>query len=132
LSENKDIKHTSYNIMKSAVDGKINPSIEEINKINSFFLVRYVSNDPASIYIANALNCNSNIPISAQYLFIKYSTLDRVAFISYPKKEDKIPNKVLKIICNHFKVNEQIAQEYIKIMGEEKTEEIIKKYEHLK
>jgi hypothetical protein len=132
IKEDKTIKHTNYNIMKSAVDGKIKPSVEEINKINSFFLVRYVSNDPASIYIANALNCNSNIPIYAQYKFILHSTLDRVAFISYPKKEDKFPNKTIKIICNHFKVNELVAKEYIKILGEEKTQEILNEYKHIK
>ena len=127
-----DIKHTKYNIMKSAVDKKINPSPEEIESINSFFLIRYVSNDPASIYIANALNCRPNIPIYAQYKFIRYSTLDKVAFIAYPKKEFKVNPKTLKILCNHFKVNEQIAKEYIKILGDDKVDEILKKYEGIK
>ncbi len=127
-----EIKHTNYNIMKSAVDGKIDPTPEEISKINSFFLVRYVSNDPASIYIANALNCRQNIPIYAQYKFIRYSTLDKVAFISYPKKEFKISAKTIKIICKHFNINETVAKDYIKIMGDERTEEIVKKYEGIK
>jgi len=89
-----EIKHTPYNIMKSAVDMRITPSIEEIKKINSFFLVRYISNDPASIYIANAINCHPNIPIEAQYKLIQNSTLDKVAFINYPKKEKKLIDSV--------------------------------------
>ena len=128
----KGIKHTNYNIMKSAVDNKIQPSIEEINKINPFFLVRYISNDPASIYIANALNCHPLIPVYAQYLFIKYSTLDRVAFINYPKKDRKISNKEIKILCKHFNISEPIAKEYGEILGEERIKEIVDKYDHLK
>ena len=126
------IKHTNYNIMKSAVDKKIKPSIEEIRKINSFFLIRYISNDPASIYIANALNCNYKIPIEAQYKFILNSTLDKVAFINYPKKEKLISDKDMKIITRHFKVNEQVAKDYIRILGTEKIIAILDMYSHLR
>jgi len=129
---NEDIKHTNYNVMKSSVDGKINPTMDEIKNLNSFFLVRYISNDPVSIYIANALNCYPKIPIYAQYKFIRYSTLDKVAFISYPKKEFKMAAKDMRIICNHFNINETIAKDYIKILGDERTEEIIKKYKNFK
>ena len=126
------IKHTPYNVMKSSVDKKITPSIEEIKKVNSFFLVRYISNDPASIYIANALNCNFRIPIEAQYNFVLNSTLDKVAFINYPKKERIVSDKHLKIISEHFKITEIVAKDYVKIMGEEKTLEIISHYHHKK
>ena len=123
---------TSYDVMKSAVDKKFVPSVEEIKSLNSFFLIRYISNDPNSIYIANILNCNHTIPIEAQYNFIRNSTLDKVAFINYPKKEKLISDKELKIIIRHFKINENVAKEYIKILGPVKTEEILKKYSHLK
>ena len=123
-----EIKHTNYNIMKSAVDKKIKPSVDEIKKINSFFLIRYISNDPASIYIANVLNCNYRIPVEAQYKFILNSTLDKVAFINYPKKDKIISDKKLKIIAKHYKVNNLVAREYIKIMGKERAEEIINMY----
>jgi len=123
-----EIKHTPYNIMKSAVDMRITPSIEEIKKINSFFLVRYISNDPASIYIANAINCHPNIPIEAQYKLIQNSTLDKVAFINYPKKEKKLIDSEMKIIMHHFSINKTIAKEYIEILGIEKCKEIIDKY----
>jgi len=118
--------------MKSAVDNKIEPTLEEINKINSFFLIRYVSNDPSSIYIANTLNIYPKIPVYAQYKFIKFATLDKVAFINYPKKEFNIPIKVMKIICYHFKINEILAKEYVKLLGDERVEEIIKKYKNIK
>ena len=127
----KSTKHTPYNIMKSAVDKKIVPSTEEIKKINSFFLVRYISNDPASIYIANALNCNFKIPIEAQYNFVLNSTLDKVAFINYPKKERIISDKEMKIVMRHYKVNEVVAKDYVKILGLEKTQELLQKYNHI-
>ena len=71
---------------------------------------------------------NYNIPIEAQYNFVKNSTLDKVAFINYPKKEKLIPDKDLDIIMSHFRVNKSVAQEYIEILGEDRTKEIIKKY----
>jgi hypothetical protein len=125
-------KRSSYEVMKSAVDKKFTPTAEEIKSMNSFFLIRYVSNDPNSIYIANILNCNPNIPIEAQYNFIRNSTLDKVAFINYPKKEKTLPQKDLKVIMKHYNINEKLAKEYISIMGEEKTNEILEKYKNIK
>jgi predicted choloylglycine hydrolase len=127
----KKLPHTPYNIMKSSVDNLIIPSPDEIRKINSFFLVRYISNDPASIYIANALNCMHKIPMEAQYSFVLNSTLDKVAFINYPKKEKIVSNKELKVIANHFKINDILAKEYVTILGLEKTQEILDKYEQI-
>jgi len=127
----KIIPHTPYNIMKSSVDKLIVPSVEEVKKINSFFLVRFISNDPASIYIANALNCMSKIPMQAQYNFVLNSTLDKVAFINYPKKEKIVSDKELQIVMRHYKVNESVAKDYVKIMGVEKTQDIIEKYHHM-
>ncbi len=89
-------KQTPYNVMKSAVDKKFKPTMEELKSLNSFFLIRYISNDPNSIYIANILNCNHTIPIEAQYNFVRNSTLDKVAFINYPKKEKIISDKEMK------------------------------------
>lgn len=127
------MKKTPYSIMKSAVDKSFEPTEEELKTVNSFFLTRYVSNDPSTIYIANILNCNvKNIPIEAQYKFIRNSTMEKVAFINYPKKERIISDKELKIIMLHYNCNENIAKEYVKIMGIEKTQEILDKYKDIK
>ncbi|MHB8097966.1 MAG: hypothetical protein ACYDD5_00040 [Sulfuricurvum sp.] len=117
--------------MKSAVDKTFMPTPEEIKTINSFFLIRYISNDPSSIYIANMLNCNYSIPIEAQYNFVRHSTLNKVSFINYPKKEKLISDKDLKIIMRHFKINEIVAKDYIKILGTDKTKEILDKYSNI-
>jgi len=118
--------------MKSAIKKDYNPTPDEIKSLNSFFLVRYISNDPNTIYIANALNCNTNIPIDAQYKLVRNSTLDRVAFINYPKKEKVLDGKSLKIIMYHFKVNETIAIEYVKTMGKEETKKVLDMYKNIK
>ena len=118
--------------MKSAVDNKLQPTVNEIKKINSFFLIRYVSNDPNTIYIANMLNCNYKIPMEAQYNFIKFSTLTKVSFINYPKKEKLVSDKDLKVIMKHFKINASVAKDYIKILDVEKTSAILEKYKNCK
>ena len=121
-------KRKSYEVMKSAIDKKFKPTPEEVKSVNSFFLVRYISNDPNSIYIANALNCNHVMPIEAQYNFVRNSTLDKVAFINYPKKDKMLKDADMKIIMSHFKISESVAKDYLKILGTEKTEEILNKY----
>jgi len=126
-----NIPHSPYNIMKSSVDNLIVPTTDEIRKINSFFLVRFISNDPASIYIANALNCMYKIPMEAQYSFVLNSTLDKVAFINYPKKERALSDKDLAIIATHFKINTILAKDYVKTLGAEKTQEILDKYKQV-
>jgi hypothetical protein len=125
------MNRTPYDIMKSSVNKTFVPTQDEIRKVNSFFLIRYVSNDPNTIYVANALNCYPNIPIEAQYNFIRNSTLDKVSFINYPKKEQLIKNTDLKILMRHFKVNETVAKEYAEILGQEKIQEILLKYQDL-
>jgi len=118
--------------MKSAIDKKFMPNTEEIKSVNSFFLTRYVSNDPSTIYIANILNCNARIiPIEAQYKFIRNSTMEKVAFINYPKKEKLVSDKDLKLVMQYYKCNEIIAKDYVKILGVEKTQEIVDKYKNI-
>jgi len=125
-------KKTSYSVMKSAVDKSFVPTPSEIKALNSFFLVRYISNDPNTIYIANALNCNYRIPIEAQYNFVRNSTLNKVSFITYQKKEKFVTDKEMKILMRHFNTKENVVKEYIKILGKDKTKEILDKYSSLK
>jgi len=129
----EDIKRTPYSIMKSSVDKSFEPSAEEIQKVNSFFLTRFISNDPSTIYIANTLNCYvKHIPIEAQYKFVRNSTMDKINFINYPKREKLISDKDLNVIAYHYKCNLGIAREYVKILGIEKSEDIVKKYDGIK
>ena len=129
--ELKKTKRTPYSVMKSAVNKTFIPSIEEIKSINSFFLVRYVSNDPSTIYIANILNCNAKvIPIEAQYKFIRNSTMEKVAFVNYPKKEKLISDKDLKLIMQYYKCNESVAKDYVRVLGVQRTQEIVDKYKN--
>ena len=132
MLKDKETKRTPYSIMKSAIDKKFMPNTEEIKTVNSFFLTRYVSNDPSTIYIANILNCNAKIiPIEAQYKFIRNSTMEKVAFISYPKKEKLISDKDLKLVMQYYKCSESVAKDYVKILGVQKTQDIVDKYKNI-
>jgi hypothetical protein len=126
-------KRTPYSIMKSAVDKTFVPTEEEKKRVNSFFLVRFISNDPSTIYIANTLNCYvKNIPVEAQYRFVRNSTMDKINYINYPKKERIVSDKELNIISYHFKCNNSIAREYVEIMGYDRAIEIVEKYKGIK
>jgi hypothetical protein len=131
MSNNKP--KTPYSIMKSAVDKTFVPTNDELKKINSFFLTRFISNDPSTIYIANTLNCYvKNIPIESQYNFVRNSTMDKINFINYPKKERIISDKELNIIAHYYKCNLAIAKQYVEILGLDRTNEILTKYKNIK
>jgi hypothetical protein len=110
---------TSYEIMKSAVDKSFEPTAEELLRVNPFFLIRYISNDPSTIHIANVLNNFSNIPVDCQYKFVRNTTIDKISFINYNKKE-KI--KDIELIMKHYNISESLAEEYYEIIKDNKIE----------
>jgi len=127
---NKETKMTPYKIMKSAIDNSYEPTLKEKQNINPFFLLRFVSNDPNTIYIANMLNIYKSIPIEIQYNFIKNSSLEKIAFINYPKKHSGYDLKEINVIKKYYSCNTNTAKDYIDILGPKRVQEIIEKYNY--
>jgi hypothetical protein len=124
-------KHTMFQIMSTIVNKKFMPTDEEIETLNSFLMVRYISNDGYAINIANVINSYHKMPLKAQYLYARYSIGNKINYINFPKKEE-LPNKEeVEIFQNHFKCNENIAVDYIQRMPAEEKKLIIDKYTNI-
>jgi len=121
-------KKTSYEIIKSSVDRSFEPTKEQIQAINPFFLIRFISNDPSTIYFANAINSFSDVPVNAQYSYIKNCNLNNVSFINFKKKDKEYIKDDIITLCKHFKCNEIVLNDYLTILSKDQVSEILIKY----
>lgn len=120
-------KLNPYKIMTSILTS-YEPSKEEKQSINSFFLCRWLSNHPRSIFISNILNRYYNeIPIDKQYDFAKETlSKDGIKYIQYSKKEPT-PIKTIQNISKFYKISLSNAKDYYDLMDEKERE----KFEHI-
>jgi len=121
------MKLSPYKVMTSILSD-YNPSKEEKLSINSFFLVRWMSNSPLAIYISNTINrYYKEMPVDKQYDFAK-DTLrrDGVRYIKYTKKEEN-PLEVITNISKYYKVSIITAKSYYDLMDEQERY----KFEHM-
>jgi hypothetical protein len=97
-----------------------NPSPEDIEKLNQFFFVRWLSSDARSIGIANFLNrFYKEVPTKNQYYLTKQVLSGRIKWINIPKKSQDY-GKVIENICRFYKINEETALEYYEMFSENK------------
>jgi len=112
---------TSYQIMVSILND-YKPTLEEKQIINSFFMCRYLSGSPASIFVGNFINRYYNeVPIELQYDISKQLLRGRIKFIQPPKK-DKINDKILENITRYYKISLTDAMQYFDLMDKEEQE----------
>ena len=112
---------TSYQIMVSILSN-CNPTKEEKQLVNSFFMCRYLSGSPASVFVGNFINRYYNeLPIHIQYDLSKLLLRGKIKFIQPPKK-DKIDDLVLENISKYYKVSLQNAIQYLELMDAEEKE----------
>ena len=113
---------TSYQVMTSVLKNNVNPTPEDIEKLNQFFFVRWLSSDARSLGIANFLNrFYKEIPTKNQYYLTKQVLSGRIKWINAPKKV--LDNgKVIDNICRFYKINEEAAIEYYNMFSDSKRE----------
>lgn len=126
--EKEEETRTMFQTMSTVVNKNFWPTDDEIKKINSFMLVRYISNDPFGCQIGSAIDHFHTMPMNAQYRFVRYSLSNKISYIKFPKKE-KIDNKEeIEILMKHYKINERTAVEYSNLMTPEAMKVIMNKY----
>jgi hypothetical protein len=130
---------SEWQTMMSIFKPQVEPTSEEIDKINSFFFCRLLGNNKHSVPIAFAINANYNIPVKTQFRFAQdYSDnmqLPRlVKFINFQK--DKISPDIEKILTNlerKYKITREQSQQYFDLMratpeGQEQLGAIMEMY----
>ena len=129
------VKLSPFKVMTSLLNNTT-PTKEEILTINSFFMCRWLSNNPHTIPMSNMVNLYYNMPLNIQYQFcddyIQMTKMkDKVSFISFSKdKQNKEFQKLLENIQRKYKVNEVQAQEYLSLMDNDTKNQIYNMYNH--
>ena len=114
---------TSYQVMTSILNPNVNPTEHEINKINEFFLGRYLSSDLRSINISNFHNRYYKVlPISVFYKISKSILSGKVSWINMPKKS-ATEDKAIINIARFYRITLEDAIEYANLMTIEKIKE---------
>jgi hypothetical protein len=129
------MKLSPWQVMTTLLNNKT-PTKEEKKKINSFFLVRWLSNDINTLPVSNYVNRFYDIPVEIQYQFCDdYLTLagikGKVKFIYYQKdKVDKDFQAYIESIQKKYNINSQQAQEYYNKMTPSQRNTIKETYEN--
>jgi hypothetical protein len=120
MSEPKD-KKSSYQIMTSILTN-YRPVYQEKLTINSFFFVRYLSNNTRGIHVGNVFNrYYKEIPINIQYDIAKQLLKGKIKYIQFPKKDKNIDITITNI-SRFYKINIDAAKEYFDIFDTEQKE----------
>jgi len=117
-----------FQTMATIVNKKYWPSEEEINKLNSFMMIRYIANDVHGIQMGVWLDFYNKIPLTAQYRFLRHSLSDKISYIKFPKKERVDNQEELDIIMKFYKVNERLGIRYLTILPQTKIDELVTLY----
>ena len=106
---------TTYQIMTSILNN-YNPTKSEKLSINSFFMVRWLSNSSKAIHIGNVFNrFYKEMPLPVQYDISKQLLKGKIKFIQFPKKE-KNTDIIISNISKFYKINLEKSQEYYDLM----------------
>jgi len=108
-------KKSTYQIMTSILNN-YNPTNDEKLSINSFFMVRWLSNNNKAIHIGNVFNrFYKEMPLSVQYNVAKQLLKGKIKFIQFPKKEKNIDVIIINI-SKFYKINLEKAHDYYDLM----------------
>jgi len=126
---------TPYAVMTSILKKNENPTKEQAQILNSFFFVRWLSNNRFTTPIAHVLNTYYNIPLEVQLRFANdYTELtglrNKVKFIGFNKAQvSPEMKKILDNISRRYKVSETTAQEYFDLMDNKERDRIYTLYD---
>jgi len=116
-----------FDVLKTLLTYKV-PTKEEIQKINSYTMVRWLSGNKYTVIPANLININYNIPIENQYQFFDdvfdlMKIKKNIKFIKYnsdsnsnASKETK-KSKIIQNISMYYKINLKEAEKYYSLMS---------------
>jgi ABC-type dipeptide/oligopeptide/nickel transport system ATPase component len=124
-------KSKNTNPMYSVIKN-VKLSKEEIEKIPSYLMIRWLSGNGKTTIPANFININYNIPIYNQYIFLDdYFKLTNLknTYIQYYKdtKFQITKQNTIDSIAKYYNVNYTIAENYYNLMDKKEH----KKFENM-
>lgn len=115
--------------MAGVLNTKSRPSEEALQKISPFVFCRWLSGSIHAVQAANMLNLHYNIPVECQYNIIKNAFGGKIKYIPYPKSITDKTSYEQSVIAKHFKINENMAREYLELIDRNELKEIVGMYE---
>lgn len=104
------------------------PTAENIEKIPSYVFCRWLSGNMFAIHAANQINLYSNIPIQNQFHIINKAFGGKIKYIPYPKADKTDTTKTIEVLIKHFKINEELAREYLDVIDENELKQLMEIY----
>lgn len=117
-----------FKTMTGVLNPKLNPSPEEIQKIPSYIFCRWMAGNPHTIIAANMINLFDKIPIENQYLMVKNAFAGKIKYIPYIKDTSEKELKQVQYVSEHFKINNELAREYINLMDKNELNDLVQMY----
>lgn len=119
--------------MFKTINGVLTPKKKfdenEVEKVPSYQFCRWLSGDPRTILAANQFNYYyKEIPVLSQFKVINYAYAGKIKYIAYPNMSKEPDSKVIGYLCQHFKINEEKAKEYLELIDEKELKEIVDMY----
>lgn len=111
-----------FKVLNSCLKGP-RASDEDIAQLSSWMLCRWLSGDPRTVEIANALNQCTAMPIEAQYEFVRGLLYNRIKFIRFPKMPKTVSSTQALRIAERYKCNLALVPELISLMSKEELKE---------
>ena len=128
-----DKPRSMWMVMTTIIKPNQTATSEEIETINSWMLSRWLSNNQFTTPIANVLNRYS-LSKEIEYKFANtYCQLvdiyGKVSFIQYKtEKNPEMLQRVLDNIKRKYKVNEQEAKQYFRLMTSDQKDQMMDMY----
>lgn len=104
------------------------PTAEEIDKIPSYIFCRWLSGNPYTIQAANQINLYDKIPVYNQFHLVNKAFGGKIKYIPYPKNLKDTESKDIDILVKHFKINSELAKEYLGLISNEELEYLVNLY----
>ncbi len=122
---------TPFKVMTSLLTNQT-PTKEQKSTMNSFFLVRWLSNNINTVPLAGIVNRWYKMPTEIQYQFsddwISLMGLKgRIKFIKYEQTQNQ--PKIIEAIQDRYKINEAQALVYAKMLPNKEKDEIQRIYD---
>ena len=116
-----------FQIMTTAIWSK-DAKLEDVKKIPSFLFCRWLSGNQYTLFAANMINQYYDIPIENQYQMIKKAFGGKIKFIKFPKGLSEKSESVIDAISQRFKVNHDLAREYLDFIDKKELDDILSMY----
>lgn len=113
-----------FKVLNSCIKGP-RASDEDIAQLSSWMLVRWLSGDPRTVGIANALNVCYNMPIQAQYDFVRMMLHGKIRFIKFPKSVRNNDDALHREIASRYRCNPALVPELLDLMDDEEKKEYL-------